>query len=49
MFTLPGIPVAWGIVDKEDIPTLQALFKCIQERVPLAVVNTVMTDDDPLL
>ena len=32
-------------MDKEDIPTLEALFKCIQERVPLAVVNTVMTDD----
>ena len=29
----------------EDVPKLQALFKSIQEHVPSAVVNTLMTDD----
>ena len=26
-----GIPVAWSIVDKEDVPTLEAFFKRIHE------------------
>jgi len=40
-----GIPVAWAIMDKEDVPTLEAFFKCVNERVPQATINTVMTDD----
>ena len=45
MFHSTGIPVAWGIIDREDVPTLEAFFKCIQEKAPLATVNTFMTDD----
>ena len=39
-----GLPVAWAIVDKEDIHTLQAFFKSLNEHVPTATVNTLMTD-----
>ena len=40
-----GIPVAWGVMDREDIPTLEAFFNDIQGKVPSAIVNTLMTDD----
>ena len=40
-----GIPVAWGVMDREDIPTLEAFFKCVKGKVPSAIVNTLMTDD----
>lgn len=40
-----GIPIAWGVMDREDIPTLEVFFKSIQGKVPLATVNTLMTDD----
>jgi len=40
-----GIPVAWAIMDKEDVPTLEAFFKCVNKHVPQATINTVMTDD----
>ena len=45
MLSCTGIPVAWGIMDREDIPTLEAFFRCIKGRVPSADVNTLMTDD----
>lgn len=45
MFLSTGISVAWGIIDREDIPTLETFYKCIQEEVPLATVDFFMTDD----
>lgn len=40
-----GIPVAWAIMDKEDVPTLETFFKSVNERVPQTTIKTVMTDD----
>ena len=44
-FSSTGIPVAWGIMDREGITTLEALFKCMKVKVASANVNTLMTDD----
>ena len=40
-----GVPVAWAILDKEEVSTLQEFFKCVQGRVPEALISTLMTDD----
>ena len=37
--------MAWAIVDREDVDTLQSVFKCVHDHVPDASVNTLMTDD----
>ena len=39
------MPVAWAILDKEEVSTLQEFFKCVQGRVPEALISTLMTDD----
>ena len=43
--SLAGIAVAWAIVDREDVHTLEAVFRSVREHVPEASVNTLMTDD----
>ena len=40
-----GIPVAWGIIDREDVPSYRAFFKAVKDRVPTAKVTCIMTDD----
>ena len=37
--------MAWAIIDKEDVPTLETFFQVVKEHVPAATVNTLMTDD----
>jgi hypothetical protein len=41
-----GQPVAWAITDVEDAQTYQEFFKSVKWRVPEAVIETLMTDDD---
>lgn len=46
MWTLhTGIPVAWAIVDREDITSYRVFIKAVKGRVPTAEVTCVMTDD----
>ena len=40
-----GVPVAWAMMDREDVPVLEEYFKCVQENVLDAVISTLMTDD----
>ena len=40
--------MAWAIVDREDVHTLEVFFITVSERVPTATVNTLMTDDGKL-
>ncbi|XP_065903839.1 uncharacterized protein [Dysidea avara] len=42
-----GIPVAWGITDVEDTNRYTVFFSAIRKRVPDAVIDILMTDDDP--
>ena len=42
---LTGQPVAWAIMDTEEVATYKEFFKAIQARVPQAVINVIMTDD----
>ena len=37
--------MTWGIVDEEDIATLEVIFHVVKKQVPAATVNTLMTDD----
>lgn len=42
---LTGVPVAWAIVDNEELTTLQEFFRCVKDAVPDLSVKTLMTDD----
>ena len=44
-----GVPVAWAILDREEVPILQQFFRCVRNNVPDAIVKTLMTDDGILL
>ena len=44
-FLYIGIPVAWAIVDREDVTSYRAFFKAVKVRVPTAEVTCIMTDD----
>ena len=41
--------MAWAIVDKEYIATLEAIFHVVKKQVPSATVNTLMTDDGKIV
>ena len=44
-----GVPVAWAILDREEVPIFQQFFRCVRNNVPDAIVKTLMTDDGILL